>query len=61
MYPGAEGMVVARLRGLKAVEAIHGGYGEKPNQGRIGSRGNAYLKAEYPDLDYVVRASIVEP
>jgi peptidyl-prolyl cis-trans isomerase A (cyclophilin A) len=51
--------------GMKVVDAIEGMYGEGapggrgPNQGRIQSEGNAYLKAEFPKLDYLKSASIV--
>jgi hypothetical protein len=34
------------------------GYGESPDQGQIQGRGNEYLEAQFPELDYVVRATI---
>jgi peptidyl-prolyl cis-trans isomerase A (cyclophilin A) len=46
--------------GMKVLEAIHGGYGEQPDQGRIQSKGNAYLKEKFPELDYVVKASLTD-
>ncbi len=52
--------------GMKVVDAIEGMYGEGapsgrgPSQGRIQSEGNAYLKAEFPKLDYVKTAAIVK-
>jgi peptidyl-prolyl cis-trans isomerase A (cyclophilin A) len=51
--------------GMKVVDAIEGMYGEGapegrgPMQDRIQSQGNAYLKASFPKLDYVKRATIV--
>ena len=44
--------------GMDAVEKITSQYGEKPNQGSIQSQGNAYLKSEFPKLDYVKKATI---
>jgi peptidyl-prolyl cis-trans isomerase A (cyclophilin A) len=51
--------------GWKVVDAIEGMYGEGapggrgPAQGRIQGEGNAYLKADFPKLDYLKSASIV--
>jgi peptidyl-prolyl cis-trans isomerase A (cyclophilin A) len=44
--------------GMEAVEKINSEAGEKPNQGAIQSQGNAYLKKEFPKLDYVKTATI---
>jgi peptidyl-prolyl cis-trans isomerase A (cyclophilin A) len=44
--------------GMDAVEKITDQYGEKPNQGAIQSQGNTYLKAQFPKLDYVKKATI---
>jgi peptidyl-prolyl cis-trans isomerase A (cyclophilin A) len=44
--------------GMDVVEKITDQYGEKPNQGSIQSQGNAYLKASFPKLDYVKKATI---
>lgn len=46
--------------GMDAVEKITAEYGEKPDQGRIQSMGNEYLKANFPNLDYVKTARIVK-
>lgn len=51
--------------GMKVVDALEGLYGEGapqgngPAQGRAQSEGNAYLKAQFPKLDYIKRAVIV--
>lgn len=56
----------AKVRDMAVVDALFDGYGEGapgglgPRQPRIQTEGNAYLKKEFPDLDYIVSASIVE-
>jgi peptidyl-prolyl cis-trans isomerase A (cyclophilin A) len=55
-----------KVRDMKAADALYSGYGEGaprgrgPEQGRIQTQGNAYLKAEFPELDYIQKASVVE-
>jgi peptidyl-prolyl cis-trans isomerase A (cyclophilin A) len=44
--------------GMEAVDKINSEAGEKPNQGAIQSQGNAYLKKDFPKLDYVKTATI---
>lgn len=46
------------ISGMDAVDKINAEYGEKPNQGSIQSQGNTYLKASFPKLDYVKKATI---
>lgn len=54
------------VEGMDVVDEIHTGYGEGaprgrgPSQGRIQGEGNAYLKKDFPELDYVKTASIME-
>jgi peptidyl-prolyl cis-trans isomerase A (cyclophilin A) len=54
------------VEGFESVEALYNGYGEGepngkgPGQGKLYRLGNEYLKAEFPELDYITRASIVE-
>ncbi len=47
------------IRGMDIVDAINPEYGESPNQGLIQSRGNAYLKKEFPNLDYIIKATLL--
>jgi len=52
--------------GMEVVDKLNAEYGEGapggrgPNQGRIQSEGNAYLEKDFPNMDYVKRATIVK-
>jgi peptidyl-prolyl cis-trans isomerase A (cyclophilin A) len=54
------------VRDMTTLNAVYADYGEGapqgngPNQGRIQQEGNAYLRRDFPELDYIVEASIVE-
>ena len=51
--------------GMDVVDKIYGEYGEGaprgrgPDQGRIQQEGNAYLKKDFPNLDYIKSAAIL--
>ncbi len=53
------------VEGMDVVDKIYSGYGEGaprgrgPDQQRIQAEGNAYLKKDFPNLDYIKSASIV--
>ena len=47
------------IEGMEVVDQIYSGYGGTPNQGAIQMRGNDYLAEDFPDLDFVRRATIV--
>jgi peptidyl-prolyl cis-trans isomerase A (cyclophilin A) len=49
------GEVVA---GMSVVDAIHSGYGEMPDQGRITTEGNAYLRQQFPRLDFIRKVAV---
>ena len=44
---------------MENVAAVYSGYGERPDQGAITSRGNEYLNTSFPELDFVKKATIV--
>jgi peptidyl-prolyl cis-trans isomerase A (cyclophilin A) len=53
------------IEGMDVVDKINGEYGEGapggrgPDQGRIQMEGNAYLKKDFPNLDYIKSATII--
>ncbi len=53
-----------RVRDMSVVDRFYNGYGEGaprgrgPDQARIQSEGNAYLRASFPELDYIRSATI---
>ncbi len=52
------------ISGMDVVDKLYSGYGEGapggkgPNQGTIQSQGNAYLTKDFPQLDYIRKATI---
>jgi cyclophilin family peptidyl-prolyl cis-trans isomerase len=48
------------IQGMDNVEAFYKDYGESPDQGQIGEKGNAYLEQSFPKLDYIKKAYIVK-
>jgi len=54
-----------KLRSMDVLNKLNAEYGEGaprgkgPHQDRLQSQGNAYLKASFPNLDYIVKATIV--
>lgn len=53
------------IEGMDVVDSLYSGYGEGapkgpgPNQGRVQEEGNEYLNREFPELDYIKRATII--
>lgn len=54
------------IEGMDVVDSLYSGYGDVaprgpgPSQTKIQSHGNEYLRREFPELDYIRSASIVE-
>ncbi|MCH7908081.1 MAG: peptidylprolyl isomerase [Candidatus Hydrogenedentes bacterium] len=48
------------ISGMDVVEAIYAVYREQPDQGQIQKRGNAYLKEQFPKLDYIESVSVAK-
>jgi peptidyl-prolyl cis-trans isomerase A (cyclophilin A) len=48
------------ISGMSNVDKIYAGYGEEPQQDLIASQGNAYLIKQFPKLDYIKTARIVQ-
>lgn len=54
-----------KVRDMDIADALHAEYGEGaprgngPFQGRLQKEGNAYLKAEFPKLDYIRKATVL--
>jgi peptidyl-prolyl cis-trans isomerase A (cyclophilin A) len=54
------------IEGMDVVNQLYSGYGEGapqgkgPNQGRLQQEGNDYLKRDFPRLDYIKKATIIE-
>jgi peptidyl-prolyl cis-trans isomerase A (cyclophilin A) len=44
--------------GMDVVSGLYSGYGESPQQPLIQSQGNQYLKAQFPNLDYIKSTKI---
>jgi hypothetical protein len=43
------------------IQKIYAGYGQTPDQQKITFEGNAYLKKNFPNLDYITTARVTEP
>lgn len=46
--------------GMDVVDALYSGYGEEPDQGQLHFKGDEYLRQNFPKLDTIKAARIVE-
>jgi len=46
------------ISGMGAVLKIYSGYGQAPDQSQIEGQGNTYLQSQFPNLDYIKKATI---
>ncbi len=46
------------ISGMDVVQSIYADYGERPDQGLIETKGNTYLQSQFPQLDYIRKATI---
>ncbi len=56
------------VSGMDVIDKLYSGYGESAGGGMRGGKqdslfsgGNSYLKRDFPRLDYIVRATVIEP
>jgi peptidyl-prolyl cis-trans isomerase A (cyclophilin A) len=47
------------INGMDIVDQINTEYGESPHQGSISANGNAYLTSQFPNLDYIISARVI--
>lgn len=48
------------IEGMEIVDKINSKYRERPDQGAVQAEGNEYLNQEFPGLDFIKKATIVE-
>ncbi|MAG93857.1 MAG: peptidylprolyl isomerase [Planctomycetaceae bacterium] len=48
------------VEGMDVVDLIESRYGEQPNQDAIKAQGNQYLNEQFPELDFIKKATIIE-
>lgn len=52
--------IATTIEGVDVLDSLYSGYGNRPQQPTIAREGNAYLKREFPALDYIVSARILK-
>ncbi|MFO0549782.1 MAG: peptidylprolyl isomerase [Polyangiaceae bacterium] len=64
--PSLDGMGFAPVcivtgQGMDVVDKLYGDYAEAPSQARIQDEGNVFLRQAFPNLDYIVQATMALP
>ncbi len=63
--PGLDGQRFAPfgkvISGMDVLNSLNKGYGERPDQGLIATKGSAYFLKEFPSLDLIKSATITSP
>jgi peptidyl-prolyl cis-trans isomerase A (cyclophilin A) len=47
------------VEGMENVDKLYSGYGDTPDQMRLGAQGKAYVDRSFPKLDKIVTATIM--
>ncbi len=48
------------INGMEVLDSIYAEYRQKPDQDSIQQKGNDYLQRNFPKLDYIIKARVVE-
>jgi len=48
------------IEGMEVVQNLYSGYGQTPQQDLIQLQGNGYLQSQFPQLDYIKTARVVQ-
>ena len=48
------------VEGMEIIDQLNAEYGQQPSQKQISMRGSTYLKENFPNLDYIAKAQIID-
>lgn len=48
------------INGMEVLDSIYAEYRQKPDQDSIQQKGNDYLQRNFPKLDYIIKARVIE-
>jgi len=58
--PGDFGAFGEVTSGMDVVDKIYSGYGETPDQAKVGTQGKSYLEKNYPNTTFVKSATLID-